>query len=74
VLNATDIHKEMFPVYGGKYLLSCKVFHSWVKIFSEERWKIEVDARPVAEITETSIKSLLLRCGFQRTDDDMVEK
>jgi hypothetical protein len=29
-LNAKDIHKEMFPVYGGKYL-SCKVIHNWVK-------------------------------------------
>jgi hypothetical protein len=29
-LNAKDIHKEMFPVYGGK-CLSCKVIHNWVK-------------------------------------------
>jgi hypothetical protein len=26
--NARDIHKEMFPVYGGK-CLSCKVAHNW---------------------------------------------
>jgi hypothetical protein len=28
-LNANDIHKEMFSVYGGKYLLF-KVVHDWV--------------------------------------------
>jgi hypothetical protein len=33
VLNAKDIHKEMFPVYGGK-CFSCKAVHSWVKKFS----------------------------------------
>jgi hypothetical protein len=27
--NAKDIHKEMFPVYGGK-CLSCKAVHNWV--------------------------------------------
>jgi hypothetical protein len=26
-LNAKDIHKEMFPVYGGK-CLSCKAVHN----------------------------------------------
>jgi hypothetical protein len=29
-LNAKDIHKEMFPVCGGK-CLSCKAVHNWVK-------------------------------------------
>jgi hypothetical protein len=38
-LNAKDIHKEMFPVYGGK-CLSCKVVHNWVKKFSQGRSKI----------------------------------
>jgi hypothetical protein len=28
-LNAKDIHKEMFPVYGGK-CLSRKAVHNWV--------------------------------------------
>jgi hypothetical protein len=28
-LNAKDIHKEMFPVYGGK-CMSHKVVHNWV--------------------------------------------
>jgi hypothetical protein len=29
-LNAKDIHKDMFPVYGGKFL-SRKAVHSWVE-------------------------------------------
>jgi hypothetical protein len=28
-LNAKDIHKEIFPVYGGKFL-SPKAIHNWV--------------------------------------------
>jgi hypothetical protein len=31
-LNAKDIHKEMFPVYGGK-CLSRKAVHNWVEKF-----------------------------------------
>jgi hypothetical protein len=27
---AKDIHKEMFPLYGGKFLLR-KAVHNWVK-------------------------------------------
>jgi hypothetical protein len=33
-LNAKDIHKAMFPVYGGKCLL-CKVFQNQVEKFSQ---------------------------------------
>jgi hypothetical protein len=29
-LDAKDIHKEMFSVYGGK-CFSCKMVHNWVK-------------------------------------------
>jgi hypothetical protein len=29
-LNAKDIYKEIFPVYGGK-CLSCKTPHTWVE-------------------------------------------
>jgi hypothetical protein len=29
-LNAKDIHKEIFPVYGGK-CLSRKAVHNWVE-------------------------------------------
>jgi hypothetical protein len=41
-LNAKDIHKEMFPVYGGK-CLSCKAVHNWV----EERGKCFADDEEV---------------------------
>jgi hypothetical protein len=35
-LNAKDIHKEIFPVYGGK-CLSRKAVRNWVEKFSQER-------------------------------------
>jgi hypothetical protein len=44
-LNAKDIHKEMFPVYGGK-CLSRKAIHNWVEKFSQGRSKFVDDARP----------------------------
>jgi hypothetical protein len=41
-LNARDIHKEMFPVYGGK-CLSRKAVHNWVeKRFTDEEIETEV--------------------------------
>jgi hypothetical protein len=33
-LNVEDVHKEIFPVYGGK-CLSRKAVHNWVEIFSQ---------------------------------------
>jgi hypothetical protein len=42
-LNAKDIHKEMFPVYGGKWL-SHKVVQNWVEKFSHGRSKVIDDA------------------------------
>jgi transposase len=44
-LDAEDINKEMFPVYGGK-CLSRKAVHNWVKKFSEGHSKVADDARP----------------------------
>jgi hypothetical protein len=41
-LNLKDIHKEMFPVYGGK-CLSRKAVHNWVEKFSQGRSKITDD-------------------------------
>jgi hypothetical protein len=35
-LDAKDIHKEMFPVYGEKCLL-LEVVHNWIDKFSQER-------------------------------------
>jgi transposase len=64
-LNAKDIHKEIFSVFGGK-CLSLKTIHIWVEKFSQRRSKIADDTRPVAEVTETTVKRLLC-CGFRRT-------
>jgi hypothetical protein len=44
-LNAEDIYKEMFPIYGGK-CLSCKAIHNWVEKFSQGCSKAADDARP----------------------------
>jgi hypothetical protein len=63
-LNAKDINKEMLPVYGGS--LSRKSVHNWVEKFSIGRSKVADDARPGAEVAETTVK-ILLRCGFRRT-------
>jgi hypothetical protein len=42
-VNAKDIRKEMFPVYGGRRL-SHKAVHNWVKKFSQGRLKFADDA------------------------------
>jgi hypothetical protein len=54
-LNAKDIHKEIFPVYGGKF----KVVHNWVEKFSQKRSKVADEARPGAEVAETTVKRLI---------------
>jgi hypothetical protein len=41
--NAKDIHKEIFPVYGGK-CLSHSVVYSWVEKFSQGCSKVADDA------------------------------
>jgi hypothetical protein len=52
-LNAKDIHKEMFPVYGGKCLV-----HNYVGNFSQGRSKVADDAPSVVEVAETAVKDL----------------
>jgi hypothetical protein len=44
-LNATDIHKEIFSVYGGK-CLSRKVVHNWVEKFSQGLSKVADNTGP----------------------------
>jgi hypothetical protein len=68
-LNARDIHKEMFHVYGGK-CLSHNAVHCWEEKVSQERSKVADDARPSAEMPETTVKRLLY-CGFRRTGKAM---
>jgi hypothetical protein len=45
-LNANDNHKEIFPVYGGKWF-SRKGVHNWVEKFSEEALKVADDETEV---------------------------
>jgi hypothetical protein len=52
-LNAKDIHKETFPLYGRK-CLSRKAVHNWAEKFSQGRSKFADDARPGAEVFETT--------------------
>jgi hypothetical protein len=47
--------KEMCLVYGGKFL-SRKSVHNWVDKFFEGRSKVADDARPGAEVAETTDK------------------
>jgi hypothetical protein len=68
-LNAKDIHKEMFPLDGGK-CLSRKAVHNRIEKFPEGRLKVADDARPGAEVAETTVKRLLC-CGFRRTGKAM---
>jgi hypothetical protein len=63
------MHKEMFPVYGGK-CVSCKEVHNWVQKLSYEHSKIADDAQPGAEVAETTVKRLL-HCGFRHPDKSM---
>jgi hypothetical protein len=55
-LNAKDINKEKFPVYGGT-CLSRKAFHNWVEKFSQGRSKVADDARQGAVVAETTVKN-----------------
>jgi hypothetical protein len=56
-LNAKDITKEMFPVYGGK-CLSRKAVYNWVYKFSQGHTKVADDARPGAEAADTTVKKI----------------
>jgi hypothetical protein len=46
----------MFHVYGGKRF-SRKSIQNWVEKFSEGRSKVADDARPGAEMAETTVKN-----------------
>jgi hypothetical protein len=47
----------MFSVYGGK-CFSLKAVLSWLEKLSQGRSKVEDDARPLAEVAETTVKRL----------------
>jgi hypothetical protein len=54
-VNAKYIYKEMFPVYGEKFL-SRKAVHNWVEKFSQGHSKVADDAGPGAEVAETTVR------------------
>jgi hypothetical protein len=53
----------MFPVYGGT-CLSRKAVNNWVEKFCKERSEVADDARPGAEVAETTVRRLLYVAGF----------
>jgi hypothetical protein len=59
--NAKNFCKEIYPVYSGK-CFSRKAIHNWVETFSQGRSKVADDARPGAEVAETTFKRLT-RCA-----------
>jgi hypothetical protein len=68
-LNAKNIHNEIFPIYSGK-CLSRKAVRNCVVKFSLRHSKVAHDARPGAEVAETTVKRLLC-CWFQRAGKAM---
>jgi hypothetical protein len=62
--NAEDIHKEMYPVHGGK-CLSRKAFHSWVekrdKYFADDE-EFETEAT-VKDFCAVGFEALVKRWG-----------
>jgi hypothetical protein len=68
-LNTKDIHKEIFHVYCGKYLL-CEAVQKWVEKFSQGLSKVADDARPGAGAVETTVQKLLC-CEFRHTGKAM---
>jgi hypothetical protein len=74
-LNAKDIHKEIFPVYGGECLLR-KAVHNWDekpgKYFADDE-EVEMEVRKwLTKVAETTVKRILC-CGFRRTGKVMVQ-
>jgi hypothetical protein len=68
-LNAKDIKKETFPVYGGTYL-SLRAVRDWLEKFSHRYSKVADDARWDAEVAETTVQ-ILLPGGFGSTGQAM---
>jgi hypothetical protein len=69
-LHTKDIYKDLFYVYDRKCFLR-KAVHNCFEKFSQGRWKVVYDVRPVEEVIETRVKRLLC-CRFRRTVNAMV--
>jgi hypothetical protein len=61
-LNAKDIDKEMFPVYGGKWF-SLKAVHNWVEKFTQGRSKVTPPGRLVEMATVQRMEELFKLTG-----------
>jgi hypothetical protein len=80
--NAKDIHKDMFPVYGGK-CLSRKAVHNWVekrcKRFADDE-EVETEVRKRLQqdskgFCAAGYDALVKRCGkFIKAGGGYVEK
>jgi hypothetical protein len=55
-LNAKDIHKEMFPVYGRK-CLSRKTVHKWIENFAQGRSIVAADDARPCRLVEIAIEA-----------------
>jgi hypothetical protein len=64
-LTAKDIHKEMFPVYGGK-CLSRKACRNWLENFSLKDVRKSQTMKRKSELAKTTTKRFLC-CGFRGT-------
>jgi hypothetical protein len=62
-------YKDMFPLYGGK-CLSHKAVHKCVEKSSQSLSKFANDARPGADVAETTVRRHLF-CGFRPTGKAM---
>jgi hypothetical protein len=62
-----DNRKEIFPAYCWK-CLSCRAVHNWVDKFSQGRSKVADDARPGAEVAETTNISVLRVSTYWQRD------
>jgi hypothetical protein len=74
-LNAKDIHKEMFHIYGRKRL-SCKAVHNCVEKFSQGHSKVADDAQPghpVQTATEATMQrvEVLIRDDMRMTTESV---
>jgi hypothetical protein len=56
--NTKNIHKEMFPIYGGK-CLSRKAVHNWVEKFSQGCSKLADDETEVRNWLRSQKTSML---------------
>jgi hypothetical protein len=78
-LNPKDIHKEMFPVYGGK-CLSLKAVHNWVKKRFADGEEVETEVRKWVrkqskDLYDASFYALVKRWDkFINVDEGHVEK